>query len=203
MPTFQEETYYFLLSATRRALLGKIPPFLRAVAIEWHATTAHLYFYINGEITTQLHDDCTSIGAEVIASFSRAKICEHVISLYYPNSLPNHTHWAFRRFEDLYVQPIDSHDYEGISHSAQYSMIGKITTNIRGVAIEKHDRSASLFFYIDGPIKKDLLVVCKEIATLMQLLNPDIKIILNTKRIDHPDSLPKHDLDWIYLRQEY
>ena len=101
MNNLNEETYYFLLSATRKALIGEIQPCFRGVAVEWLDNTVQLFFYIDGEISEKLRDDCSSLGAEVVASFSRAKIREHIIRLDYPAPLPKRKYWIFRRYENL------------------------------------------------------------------------------------------------------
>ena len=197
----KEETYYFLLSSIRKALIGEVTASFRAIAVEWREDTAHLFFYLKDSISDELHDVCTAIGAEVIASFSKAKVCEHIESIEYPHPLPQHSHWAFIRNENLKMNSNSLKDYEGIFHSAQYALLGKILPSIRGVAVEIHDHSASLLFYING-LEQDVRLTCEEMCQVVKKLNPLENISLSIFRLDTPHQLPEHGFNWIYLPKE-
>ena len=88
-----------LLLAAQRALLGEVVPSLRGVAVEWNNHTILIYFYNDGEVLPELWNDYSCIGTEVVASFSTAYIKEKIIRLDYPNKLPEHKYWAYRRKE--------------------------------------------------------------------------------------------------------
>lgn len=201
MNSSEEETVYFLLSATRKALIGEVQVCFRGVTIEWIGNTAELFFYIDGEIAAKLHDDCTSIGAEVVAFFSEAKICEHILRIDYPKSLPNHQYWAFRRYENEKIEYIAPQEYKGLILSALYSLLGVVLPEMRGVAVESQDRSIQLIFYCNGPIEK-ISNQCAEICATIKKLNPDLEIKNKLIRMDYTTTLPKHDLNWIFLRKE-
>ena len=94
-----DEKIVDLLLAAQRALLGEVVPSLRAVAIDWNNNTILVYFYNDGEISSELWDDYSCIGTEIVASFSNAHVSEKMIELNYPIRLPEHKYWAYRRKE--------------------------------------------------------------------------------------------------------
>jgi len=57
-------------------------------------------------------------------------------------------------------------------------------------------------FYIDGEINENILQMCKDILQEMRNLNSSFEISMDICRMDYPDRLPMHDLNWIYLRKE-
>lgn len=83
----------------QRALLGEVSPSLRAVAVDWIGNTIIVYFYNHGKITSNLHDDFISIGTDIIANFNDAMIDEKMIRLDYPEPLPLHEFWVYKRKE--------------------------------------------------------------------------------------------------------
>ena len=163
---------------------------------------ANLYFYIDGEISVELYDDCTSIGAEVISAFTNAKIHEHVIRCDYPKLLPKHKLWAFRRFEDKTLEDIESYAYESTPLALQYSLLGRVLPSMRGIAMRTKNSSICLIFYINGESTTTLLRMCSDIIQELKNLNSFSEISMDICRLDFPNRLPNHDLDWIYLRKE-
>jgi hypothetical protein len=198
MNSVPEETYYFLLSATRKALIGEIQSCFRGIAVKWLGKTAELFFYIDGEISERLQDDCSSIGSEVVANFSYAKIDEHIVRVDYPLLLPKHKYWAFRRYEDVKMEYVSSQEYQGLILSSLYCLLGSVRPEMRGIALENQ---ATLLFYCNGPIDH-FSHVCAEIGEKIQKMNPGVHVKQKLIRLDYPTTLPRHDLNWIFLRKE-
>lgn len=96
---YDDENIVSLLLATQRALLGEVVPSLRGVAVEWSDTIINMYFYNDGVISNVLENDFSCVGTEVVANFVDAHITEHCIRLDYPNKMPTHTYWAYKRKE--------------------------------------------------------------------------------------------------------
>ncbi len=91
--------YTDLILATQSALLGEIVSSLRGVAVDWGDNTILIYFYNDGEISDELENDYSCIGTEVVANYSNAHIDEKIIRLDYPNKLPEHRFWVYKRKE--------------------------------------------------------------------------------------------------------
>ena len=94
-----DEKIIDLLLAAQRALLGEVVLSLRGVAIDWSNNTILVYFYNDGDISSELRNDYSCIGTEIVASFSTAHIIEKIIRLDYPAKLPEHKYWVYRRKE--------------------------------------------------------------------------------------------------------
>jgi hypothetical protein len=92
-------SYCDLKLAAQRGLLYEVGPSLRGVAVQWIDNTIVIYFYNDGEITENLHDDFISVGTSVVANYYEALIDEKIIRLDYPKPLPSHEHWVYRRKE--------------------------------------------------------------------------------------------------------
>lgn len=93
------EKYETLLLNTLGALLGEVVPSLRGVAVDWKDNTILMYFYNDGELSDELENDYSCIGTEVVASYYDAMINETIVRLDFPNPLPEHKYWAYRRKE--------------------------------------------------------------------------------------------------------
>ncbi len=91
--------YTNLKLATQSALLGEVVSSLRGVAVDWNNNTILIFLYNDGKISKELENDYSCIGTEVVANYSDADIDERVIRLDFPNKLPDHKHWVFRRKE--------------------------------------------------------------------------------------------------------
>jgi|ERR1700722_10599254 len=101
MENFNEHfsRYSYLKLSAQGALLGEVIPSLRGVAVGWSDKTILLYFYNDGKITDEIFDCFSEIGTEIISDFSDALINDHIIRLDYPQPLPFHEHWVFKRKE--------------------------------------------------------------------------------------------------------
>ena len=91
-----------LLLNTQRALLGEIESSFRAITVEWQDHMIIVYFYIDGVISEELRDKCTSIATEIVAAYIDVGITEKIIRLDYPQEIPIHPHWAYRREEPFH-----------------------------------------------------------------------------------------------------
>lgn len=91
--------YSYLMLAAQRGMLGEVGPSLRAVAVDWINNDIVVYFYNDGEITEELHDDFISITTDITTHFNNAMVDEKIIRLDYPKPLPFHEHWVYRRKE--------------------------------------------------------------------------------------------------------
>ena len=95
-----KKLYSHLKLSVQRALLGEIVPSMRGVAIDYDGPDIIVYFYNDGEIDDDLHDNFTSIGAEIIADFPTMIIDEKILNIPFPQALPSHSHWAYLRKEN-------------------------------------------------------------------------------------------------------
>jgi hypothetical protein len=92
-------TYATLLIAAQQALLGEIDLSVRGVAVEWREKMIYVYFYNDGDVSDDLHDNFTTIGAEIVAQFTDAGIIEKIKRWDYPKRLPDHEYWVYKRKE--------------------------------------------------------------------------------------------------------
>lgn len=88
-----------LILNTSKALLGEIEARFRGVAVEWQNDIINVFFYIDGEIDQDLEDNCTSIGAEIVACYVDVGIEEKIIRIDFPKKLPVHLNWVYKRKE--------------------------------------------------------------------------------------------------------
>ena len=95
------EPAYLLLSA-QRALLGQIPPSLRAVTAEVSGTEVRLRFVFDGPISEDDMDSAQFTGTEVIADFPSPWTIEgQIVRLDYPADVRDGAlqHWVYLRKE--------------------------------------------------------------------------------------------------------
>lgn len=198
----QEEysfVYRSLLWECKGSLCGEIVPAFRGIAIAWNKNTIHIYFYIDGEISTNLDSHCTSIAAEIVASYSHATIHEHLIRLDYPTPLPKHEYWVYRRKElDVFETSIES--YDDLPLLALKSTLGKISSSIRGIYLNVEE----FYFYVDGPMTADLEEDFINIVNQFKKLSKKDNVAKHVFRIDIPQKLPDNDnhYNWVYKRKE-
>jgi hypothetical protein len=91
-----------LLLSVQRALLGAVPPSLRAVTCDWVGTEIRLRFVFDGPIDPDDHEGAQIAGTEVIADFSSPwTIDEEIVRLDYPADLNEEAlpHWVYLRKE--------------------------------------------------------------------------------------------------------
>lgn len=74
--------------ALNRALWGEVFPKLRAARIHWDNTKLNLHFYCDGKISENDQESIESIATEVIANFPNHQLKVEVLSLKYPNRIP-------------------------------------------------------------------------------------------------------------------
>lgn len=68
-----------LLLSIQRALLGRVTPNIRAVTAGIDESTITLRWLVDGEITDDLEDDLSAVGAEVVADFESHRIAEEFL----------------------------------------------------------------------------------------------------------------------------
>ena len=93
-----------LLLSVQRALLGAVPPGLRAVTCGWVGTQITLRFVFDGEISEANTEDAQIVGSEVIADFPAPwTISEDIVRLDHPAGLRPGAlaHWAYLRKEGV------------------------------------------------------------------------------------------------------
>jgi hypothetical protein len=92
----------YLLLSVQRALLGVIPPSLRAVTAEASGTEVRLRFVFDGPIDEDDLDSAHIAGTEVVADFpSPWTIDDQLVRLDYPADVREAAlqHWAYLRKE--------------------------------------------------------------------------------------------------------
>jgi hypothetical protein len=203
----EEENYSYssLIWYTQRALWQEIVPYFRGVAVEWKNDIIVLYFYIDGEISQELHDDCTSIGAEVIACYIKAKITEEIVRLDYPHLLPKHQHWVYRRKENL-VESVEEENRDAdqnLNYMALKATLGKISPQVRGIFFDRSNNQNKFLVYVDGSVQKQCIEDCEKIVDCFKRYSQK-RATYETFRLDAPARLHSFPgwLDCIYLRKE-
>ena len=68
-----------LLLSIQRALLGRVTPNIRAVTAAIDKSTITLRWLMDGEVTDDLEDDLSTVGAEVVADFESHQIAEEFL----------------------------------------------------------------------------------------------------------------------------
>ncbi len=203
MSNLEEYTYSYLLSAAQMGLLYEVVPSIRGVAVDWQQKTILVYFYIDGEISEELREDCSCIGTEIVAHFTEAKIDERIIRVDYPNVLPRHAYWVYLRYEDKTVpQDVAVQDYKRIDLSVVYALLGKIRPSLRGVALIEENQKMILFFYPDDEMGNKAKEYYEDIAEHVRKLNPQQEIVSRIERKAVTSPLPEYGLNWIYRRKE-
>lgn len=103
---FIEPTDRFIMTELRlslqRALVGAVPPSLRAVTCGWAGTEVQIRYIFDGPINPDEHEDMLCVGTEVIADFpSPWTIDEQAVRVDHPESLAPHLlrAWAYMRKE--------------------------------------------------------------------------------------------------------
>lgn len=201
-----------LLLSARMALIGEVPPNLRGVAIESNRDNIIIYFYNNGTMTDEEKNDYRCIGTEIIADFNSGMIDERIIQLDYPIQIPSHRYWAYRRKEKLsssfemlsfsehYIKKTINRDAY-LLLSTQQALLGTITHNLRGVAVDEINDKVNIYFYYDSDQidKKNI----NHDNILSQITRELGHIIINEKIIplNYPSNFPDHRL-WVYRRKE-
>ena len=95
-----ERTY--LLLSVQQALLGVVPPSLRAVACGWRENEIILRFVFDGPIDSEDEENMRVVGTEVVADFpAPVTIEEQIIRADHPSRIEEHAlqYWAFMRKE--------------------------------------------------------------------------------------------------------
>lgn len=89
-----------VLLSLQKALLGRVFPTLRGVAVEWTDSTVRIWAYIDGPIHPDDEDELSTVvekveddlGMDIVVDFT-------FLRLDYPNLLPTHQHWVYCRQE--------------------------------------------------------------------------------------------------------
>jgi hypothetical protein len=199
--------YSYLKLAAQTALLYEVSPSLRGVAVEWIENTIVVYFYNDGEISEDLHDDFISAGTGIIAHYKDGIIIdEKIMRLDYPTSLPHHEHWVYRRKELRNDSVISSHPLAECKSfdlflNTQKALLDKVGPSLRAVNVKKANNIIFICFYNDGEITDNLtdefISISKDIIKNFNDIKIDTKIV----RIDYPQPIPP-DINWVYRRKE-
>ena len=80
-------------------LVRNTPRLFQQSPVDWEDDIIVIYFYNDGEISEELDNDYRCVGTEVIANYTDARIAEKIIRLDYPERLPHHEHWVYKRRE--------------------------------------------------------------------------------------------------------
>jgi hypothetical protein len=94
-----------LLLSTQRALLDQVEPNLRSVQLDWDDSkeVIYLYFYFDKEVTSENRVSASCIAGEIAGDFSSSvEVLEKCTRIDFPNEIPSHKLFAFRRKEGLY-----------------------------------------------------------------------------------------------------
>jgi hypothetical protein len=90
-----------VLVSVQQALLGEVSPLLRAVTVDFDATTIRLKCYYDGDVDPTDRESMSQVETELIAYFPEShSIVVDVIAKNYPEPIPKGVIWAFFRRED-------------------------------------------------------------------------------------------------------
>ena len=132
---------------------------------------------------------------------AEAGIVEKIIRIDYPSKLPTHNYWIFRAREKNYEKRNRIPEGQSIFLDLQYVLLGNISPNFRGIAIDINKNKIDLYLYFDGKLgndkKESILSIEKEAIALIKK-----PIEFHSNRIDFTHPLPSHGLNWIYRRAE-
>jgi hypothetical protein len=85
----------------------------------------------------------------------------------------------------------------------QSALLREITPNIRGITCGWDESKIMINFYFDGEFTEEEQESMECVATEVIASIPKLKIDIECKRIDFPETLTTYKLsDWVYLRKE-
>jgi hypothetical protein len=85
----------------------------------------------------------------------------------------------------------------------QFALLREITPNIRGITCGWDESKVMINFYFDGEFTEEEKESMECIATEVIASIPTLKMDVECRRIDVPESLIRYKLlDWAYLRKE-
>jgi len=146
----------------KRALVGAIPPHLRAVQynVDFAEQRVDCFFYYEGEASEDDIDAASSVMTEASGDFIESfGFIEHVESIDVSQPIPERGYWLFLRHEKLHSKTIKLLKIEAddISKSSVViwlleALLGKITPGLRAVKcdIDECKKVVYFWFYVDG-----------------------------------------------------
>ncbi len=77
-----------ILLVVRIALLGEIPPNLRAVSVDWTEDKIILYFFFNGEPSEDDRENAECVATDILAHFFESSSETNCVNIPEPNPIP-------------------------------------------------------------------------------------------------------------------
>jgi hypothetical protein len=86
--------------------------------------------------------------------------------------------------------------------SVQRALLGQVSPQLRGVAVDEDGQLIRLRFFINGPVSDDDTLSASEVETeLLADLSSNRKVDTEVVRLDTPQPLPDSEL-WVFQRRE-
>jgi hypothetical protein len=86
--------------------------------------------------------------------------------------------------------------------SLQRALLGQVSPQLRGVAVDQDGPLIRLKFFINGPVSEEDTIAASEVETeLLADLSSERKVETDVVRLDAPQRLPDSEL-WVFQRRE-
>jgi hypothetical protein len=207
--------------SVQKALLGHITKDLRAVCVKNERGMVVTTFFCDGKLSEELEDCALITDAEISSSLpwkiediAKPQTDVTFVCVEYPQKMPLFEYIVYHRYEkgDNQYRAIKKKEsfceinLPNLVFSSQQALLGRITSNLRRIAICNHNKKVSFYFYYDGEIsdlEKNLAHdAIREICSNFSLDNqPGFDLML--VRTDFPEKifLPEQSC-WFYVRYE-
>lgn len=203
-----------------RALWGHVTSDLRAVCIKEEHQDVIVVFFCD-ELSEELEDSAQVTTTEIISDIPEGEnhylpmietlfVCEA-----YPKPMALFEHLVYLRYEegcDRYRELVQKESFSivnlpNLRLSGQRALLGRVTPNLRRIAIVNKDNNVRFYFYYDGEIadleRRLAHDALREVRSDFSLATPPTFDLLLV-RTDFPERifLPDEEGCWLYVRYE-